>query len=230
MSNGSGQFPALRLIALAALLGAVAGGFAVYVKGGLDGNNAPAVATTASVAPAADDGCADRAAEAKKVGAAATGGVAAMLAADPPRSMAALAFDGPDGKRLTLADFKGKTIVFNLWATWCPPCRAEMPSLDRLQDRMGGGDFEVVSVNVDTGDKAKPEKFLQETGVVHLAHYRDPSLDLFNDLKKEGLALGLPVTLLIDGEGCLIAHMNGPAEWAGDDATRLVRTAMESDG
>lgn len=225
--NGSGRPSALRLIALAAVLGVAAGGIAVYVKGAPEGNKADAIRTaSAPAAPAADDHCADKAAEARKVGKAATGGVAAMLAADPPRSMSTLAFDGPDGKRLSVADFKGKTLVFNLWATWCAPCRAEMPALDALEEKKGGDAFEVVAVNVDTGEKAKPEKFLSEIGVEHLAHYRDPSLDLFDRLKKDGLALGLPVTLLIDGEGCLLTHMNGPAEWAGDDAARLVETAM----
>jgi thiol-disulfide isomerase/thioredoxin len=220
----SGQFPALRLITLAAVLGAVVGGIAVYVKGGADGNNAGA---TSAVAQAADAQCAAKAAKAEKVGAAAVGGVAAMLAADPPRSMSSLTFDGPDGKKLTLADFEGKTLVFNLWATWCAPCRAEMPSLDALEAKKGGEDFQVVAVNVDTGDKAKPEKFLDETGVTHLKLYREPSLDLFNEMKKEGLALGLPVTLLIDDEGCVLTHMNGPAEWAGDDAARLIEAAMK---
>lgn len=223
MSNQSGQFPALRLITLAAVLGAVVGGIAVYVKGGPDGNNAGA---TAAVTQAADAQCAAKTAKAEKVGAAATGEVAAMLAADPPRSMSTLAFDGPDGGKLTLADFKGKTLVVNLWATWCAPCRAEMPALDALEAEKGGEDFQVVAVNVDTGDNAKPEKFMDEIGITHLKLYREPSLDLFNELKKEGLALGLPVTLLVDDEGCLLTHMNGPAEWAGEDAMRLIGTAM----
>ncbi|TIP70556.1 MAG: TlpA family protein disulfide reductase, partial [Mesorhizobium sp.] len=74
--------------------------------------------------------------------------------------------------------------------------------------------FEVVAVNVDAGDDSKPKKFLEETGVEALGYYRDSTMALFNDLKTRGLALGLPVTMLIDAEGCLIAHMNGPAEWS----------------
>ena len=92
----------------------------------------------------------------------------------------------------------GKTVLLNLWATWCAPCRDEMPALDALQKEMGGDDFEVVAVNVDTGDDTKPRKFLAETGVAALAYYRDNTLGLFNELKQRGLALGLPVTLLID--------------------------------
>src|SRR5690606_29760477 len=115
-----------------------------------------------------------------------------------------------------------------LWATWCAPCRAEMPALDALQERMGSEAFEVVAVNVDTGDDAKPKKFLAETGVKSLGYYRDNTLDLFNDLKKRSLALGLPVTLLIDRDGCLLAHMNGPAEWGGADAAKLIEAALGS--
>ena len=101
-----------------------------------------------------------------------------------------------------------------------------MPALNELQTTMGGADFEVVAVNVDTGGDEKPKAFLEEIGVDELAYYRDPSLELFNSLKRQGLAVGLPVTLLIDKEGCLLAHMNGPAEWASDDARLLIEAAM----
>jgi thiol-disulfide isomerase/thioredoxin len=117
-------------------------------------------------------------------------------------------------------------LLVNLWATWCAPCRHEMPALDELQREMGGEDFEVVAVNVETGDDAKPKAFLDEIGVDSLAFYRDNTVGLFNELKRRNLALGLPVTLLIDEEGCLLAHMNGPAEWASEDAKALIRAAM----
>ena len=123
---------------------------------------------------------------------------------------------------MTLADRAGKVLLVNLWATWCAPCRKEMPALDALQKEAGGDDFEVVAVNVDTGGDEKPKKFLGEIGIENLAFYRDDTLELFNTLKRRGLALGLPVTLLVDREGCLMAHMNGPAEWAGEDARRLI--------
>jgi len=101
-----------------------------------------------------------------------------------------------------------------------------MPALDTLQKEMGSDEFEVVAVNVDTGDDTKPKKFLAETGVTNLGYYRENTLSLFNELKKRGLALGLPVTLLVDRDGCLIANMNGPAEWASEDARALVRAAI----
>lgn len=220
MSNGKGHFPAFRLIALAVVAGAVAGAVAVYVMGGFDGNTGAGAASGQKVAA-----CAAKEERAREVGASARGEVAAMLAADPPRPLGDLAFNGPDGQPMTVADLSGKTILLNLWATWCAPCRAEMPALDELQKELGNDDFQVVAVNVDTGDDAKPKKFLEETGVETLAYYRDNTIGLFNELKKRGLALGLPVTLLIDEEGCLLAHMNGPAEWASEDAHRLIAAA-----
>ncbi|MFI0845174.1 TlpA disulfide reductase family protein [Mesorhizobium sp. IMUNJ 23232] len=237
MSDGKQRklIPAWRAILTAMVAGALAGAVAVYVTGGFSGNTArapavPSETPTTAAAPAgepspAETACAAKSETAKTVAAAATGQVAAMLPADPPQSLAKLAFNGPDGKPMTLADRAGKTVLLNLWATWCAPCRAEMPVLDALQKEAGDDGFEVIAVNVDTGDDTKPKKFLAETGVAALGYYRDNTLDLFNDLKKRGLALGLPVTLLIDGEGCLLAHMNGPAEWASEDAKKLIAAA-----
>lgn len=149
-----------------------------------------------------------------------------MLPADPPLSMSSLAFNGPDGAAMTVAELAGKTLLINLWATWCAPCREEMPALNELQATIGGPDFEVVAVNLDTGGDERPKAFLQEIGIDELTYYRDSTLALFNNLKRRGLAIGLPVTLLVDEEGCLLAHMNGPAEWASDDAKRLIEAAM----
>jgi thiol-disulfide isomerase/thioredoxin len=218
------MFPALRLVLLAAVAGALAGAVAVYVTSRPAGNNG-AEAPAASVSEADIAACAAKADKAKQVSASATGEVAAMLPADPPQSMKSLAFNSPDGKPMTLADRSGKTVLLNLWATWCFPCREEMPALNALQKEAGSDRFEVIAVNVDTGDDTKPKKFLTETGIDTLGYYRDNTLALFNDLKKRGLALGLPVTLLIDAEGCLLAHMNGPAHWASADAKRLIAAA-----
>lgn len=224
------MFPAPRHILIAAVAGVIAGAVAVYVSNTLSGNNTPqsaTVATGAALQASADDKlCAAKADSAKALGAAATGQVAAMLPADPPQSLKNLAFNDPQGKPMTIADQAGRTLLVNLWATWCAPCRAEMPALDALEREMGGENFEVVAINVDSGDDTKPKKFLEEIGVASLGHYRDNTLGVFNDLKKRGLALGLPVTLLIDGEGCLLAHMNGPAEWSSPDAKKLIEAAL----
>lgn len=227
MSDGKRTIPATRLILLAAVAGAVAGALAVYVSQTTSGNNAAELSTVA--ASPQDAACAAKADRAKAIAAAAVGEVAAMLPASPPQSLKQLAFNSPDGKPMTLADRAGKTVLVNLWATWCAPCRAEMPALDALQKEMGGDSFEVVAVNVDTGDAEKPKKFLAETGVTALAQYRDATMGIFEDLKKRGLALGLPVTLLVDDQGCLLANMNGPAEWAGADAKKLIGAALEKE-
>jgi len=224
MADDRKFFPAKRLVAVALVAGALAGAVAVYVRENHLGN-APQPQPEAAADSQADTACAAKADTARKIAASATGQVAALLPADPPQSLRSLSFEGPEGKPMTLADHSGKTLLVNLWATWCAPCRAEMPALDALQRDMGGEKFEVVAVNVDTGDAAKPKKFLQETGVQHLALYREPTLTLFDTVKKRGLALGLPVTMLVDGEGCLLGHMNGPAEWSGPDAKRLIEAA-----
>lgn len=222
------MFPAPRHILLAAVAGVIAGAVAVYVTTGPKGNNAPSGAPQATVADAGpeDKVCSAKAEAAKKVGAAATGQVAAMMAADPSQSLKDLTFNGPDGKPMTIGDQKGRTLLVNLWATWCAPCRAEMPALDALEREMGGENFEVMAINVDTGDDTKPKKFLEEIGIASLGYYRDNTLTVFNELKRRGLALGLPVTLLIDGDGCLLANMNGPAEWASPDAKKLIEAAL----
>ncbi|MGL4405528.1 MAG: thiol:disulfide interchange protein TlpA [Notoacmeibacter sp.] len=200
-----------RLFAVAGLLGALVGSGALYFSLSKDGNQAVVVA----------DSCAAKTAQSKAVGALATGSVAGMAAIEP-RSLAGLRFQGENKAPITLADFKGKTLLLNLWATWCAPCRAEMPELDALQAEKGSDSFEVVALNLDRGKDTKPEDFYTETGIKSLKHYRDGTLGVFNDLKSAGLVLGLPVTMLIDGEGCLLAAMNGPAPWHSEDAKRFI--------
>ncbi len=222
MANGKFHLPTGRLIALAIVAGIAAGAIGVYVMGAPSGNNPQEVAALDADSAA----CQAKTEKLEAVDAAARGEVAAILAANPPRSVKDLAFNAPDGSPMTIANLSGKTLLVNLWATWCAPCREEMPALNQLQKEMGSDAFEVVAVNVDTGGDEKPKRFLEETKVDALGYYRDSTLGLFNELKRRGLALGLPVTLLVDDEGCMIGHMNGPAEWASDDAKRLIEAAM----
>lgn len=207
-----------KIIALAALAGIAAGAVAVYVMERPSGNIA--VATNAA------DQCPMTADDTKAIDAAAVGAIAAMRGADKPQSMSSLSFTGPDGKPVRISDFKGKTLLVNLWATWCAPCREEMPALDALETKKGSDKFEVVTINIDTGDDAKPKAFLSEIGVKSLDLYRDPTMGVFNELKRKSLAFGLPVTMLVDKEGCQIAAMNGPADWSSDDALRFVDAAI----
>jgi Redoxin len=101
-----------------------------------------------------------------------------------------------------------------------------MPALDALQAILGGSDFQVVAVNIDTRDPQKPLAFLKDVGIGHLAYYSDPSARIFEDLKAAGKAFGMPTTVLVDRSGCEIGTMAGPAEWAGDDGVKLVRAAI----
>lgn len=155
------------------------------------------------------------------------GDVAAVKLATVPRRLPDLAFRDADGKSVSLADWRGRTVLLNLWATWCVPCRAEMPTLDALQQRLGGPDFEVVAVNIDTRDADKPKAFLNEIGVKRLHYYSDPSAKIFQELKAIGLAFGMPTTVLIDARGCEIGSIAGPADWAGDDAVKLITAALK---
>lgn len=161
-----------------------------------------------------------------KVAPLARGEVAAVNIAKSPLKVPDLAFQDASGRPLTLADWRGRTVLLNLWATWCVPCRKEMPSLDALQQRLGGPNFEVVTVNIDTRDADKPKAWLKEVGISKLAYYADPAAKTFQDLKAIGRAFGMPTTLLIDPNGCEIGTIAGPAEWASDDAIRLVEAAI----
>jgi thiol-disulfide isomerase/thioredoxin len=156
------------------------------------------------------------------------GEVAAFQIAREPEKLSDLAFTGTDGEPKTLGDFAGKIALINLWATWCAPCRAEMPALDRLQAARGGADFTVVPVSVDTGDPERPRQFLDSIGVKELPLYTDRSTEIFLTLKQRGLAVGLPVTLLLDQNGCRLGHINGPAEWDRADAQKLIEAAIEA--
>jgi thiol-disulfide isomerase/thioredoxin len=158
------------------------------------------------------------------------GEVAAVRPADEATKLPVVAFRDAAGAQKTLADWHGRTVLLNLWATWCVPCRKEMPALDALQDKLGAPDFEVVSVNIDTRDPAKPRNWLRDVGIGHLAYYADANAKVFQDLKAVGKAFGMPTTLLVDPNGCEIASLAGPAEWASEDGIKLVSAALGRQG
>jgi thiol-disulfide isomerase/thioredoxin len=163
---------------------------------------------------------------AKKLAPLARGEVAAIKVANSPLKLPELAFQDAAGKPLSLAHWRGRTVLLNLWATWCVPCRKEMPALDALQQRLGSPDFEVVAVNIDTRDPDKPKAFLKELGISKLAYYADSTAKTFQDLKAIGRAFGMPTTLLVDRQGCELGTIAGPAEWASDDAIKLIQAAL----
>ena len=156
----------------------------------------------------------------------ARGEVAAVGVSQAPKPPPAISFAGPDGQAMSLASFKGKTILVNLWATWCVPCREEMPALDRLQAELGGPDFQVVAINVDTRNREKPKAWLQENGIRNLAYHADPEGKLLQVLQKSGHVVGLPTTFVVDASGCEVALLKGPAEWASADALTFMKAAL----
>ncbi|MGO4574271.1 thiol:disulfide interchange protein TlpA [Microvirga sp. 2TAF3] len=156
----------------------------------------------------------------------AKGELAALGVSAAPKPPPVITFTGPDGQARNLGNFKGKTVLINLWATWCVPCREEMPALDKLQAELGGKDFEVVAVNVDTRNPDKPKAWLEENGIHNLVYYADPAGKVLQVLQKSGHVVGLPTTLVVDPSGCEIALLKGPAEWASPEAFAFMRSAV----
>ena len=204
-----------RLIAATAwaLCGTLAVLAGVYGIGRLRGNPGdaacqPAVQTAARLAPLVH------------------GEVAALSLAHTGFLVPDLAFKDGAGHDRTLKDWRGRTVLLNLWATWCVPCRKEMPALDALEARLGGPGFEVVAVNIDTRDPEKPKNFLKDAHLTRLGYFSDQKAKVFQDLKSIGRALGMPTSVLVDSQGCEIATIAGPAEWASDDAVKLITAAI----
>jgi thiol-disulfide isomerase/thioredoxin len=214
---------AARSLAKRRLAVIVAGGIA-GVAVGLAGVYGIA-SLTRNVAP--DPACTPATEIAHRIRPLARGEVANLTVAATPRRLPELTFQDGAGKTRTLADWRGRTVLLNLWATWCVPCRQEMPALDALQNQLGGPDFEIVAINIDTRDPDKPKAWLKEVSVTRLAYYADPTAKVFQDLKVAGKATGMPTTLLIDGAGCELGTISGPAEWASEDAINLVRAALQ---
>ena len=212
-SSSSGK-KRLALIVAGGIAGLAVGLAGVYGVSTLRGN------------AGGDPACRPAVALAKKVAPFARGEVAAVNVAKSPLKIPDLAFEDAAGKKLTLADFRGRTVLLNLWATWCVPCRKEMPTLDALEGQLGSPRFQVVAVNIDTRNPDKPKKFLKDIGVKKLSFYADPSAKAFQDLKSIGRAFGMPTTLLVDPHGCEIGSIAGPAEWASKDAVALIKAAL----
>ena len=207
------RFRRLPIVAAAVLIGAVIGYVGVYGIGGLTGN------------PPGDPTCRPAVDLAKKIAPLARGEVAALTMTTKPLRVPDLAFDDADGKPRKLSDWRGRTVLVNLWATWCVPCRKEMPALDELQGKLGGPNFEVVAINIDTRDLDRPKNFLKDAALTRLGYFADPKAKVFQDLKAVGRALGMPTSVIVDGAGCEIATIAGPAEWASEDAVKLIKAA-----
>ncbi|MGE0023353.1 MAG: TlpA family protein disulfide reductase [Hyphomicrobium sp.] len=149
-------------------------------------------------------------------------GLPAFVYTKTPQPLADVNFVDGTGAPKTLADFRGKTVLLNLWATWCAPCREEMPSLDRLQRELGSDTFEVVALAVDRTGLESARKFLDSIGVTSLALYADPTTRSGSALR----AVGMPTTILIDPEGREIGRLPGPAAWDSAEAKALIAGEM----
>jgi thiol-disulfide isomerase/thioredoxin len=223
MTNDMPELPTLRPAATrriplaigAVAVGALIGFAAIYGYGAFKRG------------PAGDSACNGAVELAKKIAPLAQGEVAALTMATTPLRLPDLAFEDADGKPRKLSDWRGKTVLVNLWATWCVPCRKEMPALDSLQTKLGGKDFEVVAINIDTRDAEKPKNFLKDGHLTRLSYFNDQKAKVFQDLKNIGKALGMPTSVLVDSQGCEIANIAGPAEWASDDAIKLIKAAVQ---
>lgn len=134
------------------------------------------------------------------------------------RPVSDLAFEDDRGGSRSLGEFRGKTVLLNVWATWCAPCREEMPALDRLQDKLGGPGFVVVALSIDAGGVAAVKQFYDEIGIRSLPIYVDRSMRATAALG----TVGLPTTLLIDAEGREIGRHIGPAEWDSPEAVGAI--------
>lgn len=208
----------LILIALAIVMGMAAGLAGVYGIVGLQRN------------AAVEEACRPAQNQAARLSPLARGEVAALKTPKSPIRLSDLTFRDAQGREKRLSEWQGRVVLLNLWATWCVPCRKEMPALDALQKALGGPKFEVVAVNIDTRDPEKPKAWLQENGIAGLAYYADPSAKIFQDLKVAGRAFGMPTTIVLDARGCELASLAGPAEWASADAEAFVKAAINDSG
>ena len=154
----------------------------------------------------------------------AEGSLAAYVKRTPAIAVPALAFVDAAGAQKDLSIFKGKVTLLNLWATWCAPCRKEMPELAKLQRALGGPDFQVVELSEDLKGYPASAKFLKEVGADNLALYADDKATALDALR----APGLPVTLLLNRDGKEVGRLLGPAPWASAEAKAIIKAVVDS--
>lgn len=144
---------------------------------------------------------------------------------DEPRPLPEIEFVDREGQTRTLADFRGRTVLLNIWATWCVPCREEMPALDRLEQTLGGPDFIVIPLSIDRDGLPAVTAFYQEYQLGSLGIYVDPWGDASGALR----VIGIPTTLLIDRQGRELGRRVGPAEWDGEPIVAELRHYIAED-
>lgn len=150
-------------------------------------------------------------------------GSRAFVMHETAQAVPELSFVDGEGRELSLAGFRGRTILLNIWATWCVPCRKEMPALDRLQGKLGGPGFEVVPLSIDHEGLPAVEAFYRELGLKDLGIYVDAAGKTIGKLA----VIGIPTTLLINPEGLEVGRLAGPAEWDGPEMIEVLQQQVE---
>ncbi len=181
-----------------------------------------AICLTANAAAAAELSAVDRATLKQLRG----GDMVKLIVHASPRDRNTETFRDLYGNRLTLADYSGKVVLLNIWATWCPPCRAEMPSLDRLAGEMEGPDFALIALSTDRGGIEQVAQFYDDFLIDNLDIMHDRS----GNFARQAGVLGLPVTLILDRQGREIARLLGDADWASPEARAILRRIIEMTG
>lgn len=153
-------------------------------------------------------------------------GLERLVRVNPPNLLSGVNFTDSDGHARNLGEWRGKVVLVNLWATWCAPCKREMPSLDRLQAKLGGADFAVLPISLDRTGPEKPRQFLASNGLKNLDLYLDRDSKLMEIMR----APGLPLSVLIDRQGREFARIAGPAEWDTAEAETMIRAAIAKAG
>ena len=142
-----------------------------------------------------------------------------------PQAASDAVFTSEDGTEMTLADYEGQITLVNFWATWCAPCRAEMPQLSDLQDQLGGDDFSVVTIATGRNPRPAMERFFAEIEVDNLPLHADPKSTLARDMG----VMGLPVTIILDREGREMARLQGDAHWNSDSAFAILTAIQDAE-
>ena len=195
---------------LAAALAAIAG-FAVMSLVAVRGPGQPVRSVTAE----------NTAGDAEK-----PSGLEKLVRTQPAVALPDVAFTDGEGRDRNLGEWRGKVVLVNLWATWCAPCKVEMPGLDRLQAKLGGADFAVLPISLDRTGPEKPRQFLAANGLKNLDLFLDRGSTLMQTLRVPGL----PLSILVDRQGREIARLAGSAEWDSAEAETMIRAAIAKAG
>ncbi|WP_210529413.1 TlpA disulfide reductase family protein [Rubellimicrobium arenae] len=139
-----------------------------------------------------------------------------------PAEVSSAPFEGDGGAEMTLQDLKGEVVVVNFWATWCAPCREEMPTLAKLQEELGDEGVRVATIATGRNDPLEQQTFMEEAGAANLPLWRDPN----QSLAREMGVLGLPITVILDREGQEIARLQGEADWSSESALAILRAIV----